>query len=198
MKTPLPAVAVLSALAVAACATTPPPPSPIQTARFAAPDVSNAIPGEVAVVAAPGQDRALLAPYLEAVSRELAGRGMTLVADGQGAARAEVRVEQAVFAEGQRRGPVTVGAGGSTGSYGGGVGVGIGINLGGRPKDFIATTLGVMIRDGSSGASLWEGRSGWQVRSDADEAADNLAADNLAAALFAGFPEGDSAVIGTE
>lgn len=198
MKILLPTFVALGAFTLSACATTPPPPSTIEVAQFAAPDRQFANLGEVSVAAAPGQDRLLITPYLRSVSEEMSRLGWSVVSPRDGVARADVRVEQSIVAEGRRRSPVTVGAGGSTGTYGSGAGVGIGINLGGAPKDFIATTLGVMIRDGATGDSVWEGRANWDVRSDASEASDEATAENLAAALFEGFPDGDGGVIDPE
>ena len=102
---------------------------------------------------------------------------------------AEIRVERFIAREGGRRSPVSVGVGGSTGSYGSGVGMGVGINLGGgRPAEQIDTELQVMIRPGAGGDALWEGRARFTATANSDFADQRAAAAKLADALFSGFP----------
>jgi hypothetical protein len=87
-----------------------------------------------------------------------------------------------------RRSPVSVGVGGSTGSYGSGVGLGIGINLGGGPKRMADLQLSVRIDNAATGQALWEGRAltAVPVKSPANQT--SLAAAKLAEALFKDFP----------
>ncbi len=87
-----------------------------------------------------------------------------------------------------RRSPVSVGVGGSTGSYGSGVGVGVGINLGGGPRKMLDLQLSVRIDDAASGQALWEGRALTAVPVKAPAAQPSLAAAKLAEALFKDFP----------
>ena len=101
---------------------------------------------------------------------------------------AEVRVERFTDAPGARRGPVNVGVGGSTGSYGSGVGVGIGLDLSGPPPEVTGNQLGVVIRDNASGQALWEGRAEFSASTNSDFASAQAAARKMAGALFAGFP----------
>ncbi|MFY8195763.1 MAG: hypothetical protein ACOVKV_11825 [Novosphingobium sp.] len=115
-------------------------------------------------------------------------RGFGSATPGAADAIAEVMVERQVLKRERQRGPVSVGVGGSTGSYGGGVGLGLGFNLGGGPKDQVATRLSVRIRDRRTGEALWEGRAETRENAKAKEAAPAVAAPRLAHALFSGFP----------
>jgi hypothetical protein len=87
-----------------------------------------------------------------------------------------------------KRSPVSVGVGGSTGSYGSGVGLGIGINLGGGPKQMQDLQLSVRIDDAATGQALWEGRALSAVPVKAPAAQPSIAAAKLAEALFKDFP----------
>lgn len=89
---------------------------------------------------------------------------------------------------GAKRSPVSVGLGGSTGSYGSGVGLGVGINLGGGPKPVQDLKLSVRIDDAATGQALWEGRALAAVPAKAPAAQPGLAAAKLAEALFKDFP----------
>lgn len=86
------------------------------------------------------------------------------------------------------RSPVSVGVGGSTGSYGSGVGLGIGINLSGKPKDVVTTQLSVQIRRRADNVVMWEGRAVTEAKDGSPAAQPGLAASKLAAALFGGYP----------
>jgi hypothetical protein len=88
----------------------------------------------------------------------------------------------------RRRSPVSVGVGGSTGSYGGGLGVGVGIDLSGPPKAVIASRLSVRIRRGATNEPLWEGRAEIVAREGTPGAQPGIAAGKLADALFRGYP----------
>ena len=87
-----------------------------------------------------------------------------------------------------RRSPVSVGVGGSTGSYGSGLGLGIGFNLGGGPKRMADLQLSVRIDDAATGQAIWEGRAQTAVPVKAPAAQPSLAAAKLAEALFRDFP----------
>jgi hypothetical protein len=93
------------------------------------------------------------------------------------------------------RSPVSVGVGGSTGSYGSGLGVGIGINLSGKPKPIVATRLRVQLRHVTDKAAIWEGRAETQAKEGTPAAQPGLAAGKLADALFQGFPGQSGATI---
>lgn len=128
----------------------------------------------------------LAAPYLAAVARELQAIGYTdtkapsdVIADIVLATNTRTPPKQS---------PVSVGVGGSTGSYGSGVGLGIGINLGGGPKAQVETTLSVKIRRRTDNLVIWEGSAVQSAAAKSPAAQPGIAASKLAAALFQGFP----------
>jgi hypothetical protein len=176
--------------ALAGC-TTPAYVSPVQVTRFtgSAPDLLGS--GPIAVRAAPGQpaDAADYAVFQTAIADKLAQVGYT-VAGGDAVQVAEIRVERFVRQGESQRSPVSVGVGGSTGSWGSGIGGGIGINLGGGGGggDQVGTRLQVMIRPSAGGDALWEGRADFTASANSDYADRRAAAERLADALFAGFP----------
>lgn len=183
-------LAALAALALAAGCTTPAYVSPVEVTRF-----SEAAPGQLgrgaiavraAPVEAPGSWE--MAAFQQAVAAELQELGYTVT--DSAAQVAEIRVERATARQAiGRRSPVSVGVGGSTGSYGSGVGAGIGINLGGnRPSEQIDTQLHVMIRPAPGGNALWEGRARFSATANSQYADQRAAAGKLADALFSGFP----------
>ncbi len=124
-----------------------------------------------------------------AVSAALARTGFTVNERGPGELEAVVGIERQAYLPGERRGsPVSVGVGGSTGSYGSGLGLGIGINLAGKPKPVVATRLQVQLRRVADGAAIWEGRAETQAKEGTPAAQPGLAAGKLADALFRDFP----------
>lgn len=177
-----------AALALGGCAT---PPGPVEVTRFVAADrVAQLGEGTIFVesIAGADGDTLALAPYKAAVSTELTRLGYS-ESDRAGATQlAQVMVERYTLAAGGKRSPVSVGVGGSTGSYGSGVGVGIGINLGGGAKDRLGTTLTVRIVDKATEASLWEGRADFQPPEDSPLARTQANAQTVASALFREFP----------
>jgi hypothetical protein len=183
----LPVVALSAVLS--GCAT---PVGPVEVTRFHLPDTSVLGRGPIRVEPAPGQDGASIEfrTYAAAVAQELTRLGYSEAVPGgpSGTQVAVLSVDRQTFSPGQRRSPVSVGLGGSTGSYGSGVGLGLGINLSGPPKDQVETQMSVMIRDRASGQSLWEGRAQFSVRADAPVAQTSLGAAKMAQALFKGFP----------
>lgn len=183
--------AVLLALpmVLSACATATPP---VEVTRFHAPETVGRLGrGVIAVVPASGGSASAfeLATYRAAIARELARLGYVEAAPGIGASQiAEFRLDREVLRAASDRSPVSVGVGGSTGSYGSGVGVGVGINLGGGSPDRVETELAVTIRDVASRQSLWEGRAGFGAARNSRDAGTQAAANRIAAALFSAFP----------
>ena len=165
------------------------PVGPVQVTRFHAPDVSPLGKGAIAVEAAPGSDPASLEwqTYSAAVTRQLILLGYTEAKPGSGGQVALVKLSRRTLAP-PGSSPVSVGVGGSTGSYGSGVGLGVGINLSPKPAAEIATDLSVSIRDRASGATLWEGRATFVVSGKSPLATTALGAPKMSEALFAGFP----------
>ena len=187
-----------AALALGGCATAVPP---VEVTRFH----TNAAPGwapgtRYAIATAPLDAPGNGAPgtampslewnsYRAAVDQQLQRQGLVAAGSGE---RAPLLVRIAFDRSEQlpegRRSPVSVGVGGSTGSYGSGVGLGIGINLGGGPKRMADLQLSVRIDDAATGQALWEGRALTAVPVKAPANQPSLAAAKLAEALFRDFP----------
>jgi hypothetical protein len=102
--------------------------------------------------------------------------------------RAVVDLRRDTIEPSRRRSPVSVGVGGSTGSYGSGVGLGIGIDLSGKPKPIVTTQLRLQIVPASGGQAVWEGRAETSAKQGSPEAQPAAAADKLAGALFREYP----------
>jgi hypothetical protein len=174
------------------CAT---PVGPVEVTRFHVPQARLGS-GPITVLPAPGQDGASLEfrSYAAAVASQLVRLGYREGTDG---AVALVAIDRAVLAPERSRGPVSVGVGGSTGSYGSGVGLGIGLDLSGPPPEQVETRLSVMIRDRSGGEVQWEGRARFAVSAKSPLASTQLGAAKLAEALFRDFPgaSGDTILV---
>lgn len=184
------ATLAVATFALAGCATVPT--GPVEVTRFVAEDTASRLgQGSIFVETAPGMDgdSLELAAYKAAVAQELVQLGYTESSRTEAGQVAQVRLERAAFASQRERGPVSVGVGGSTGSYGSGVGLGIGINLGGgRDREQVETRLGVMIRDRATNIALWEGRASFSVGTSSELAATPANAAAVADALFREFP----------
>lgn len=172
------------------CATAVPP---VEVTRFHAPDPvarSGGFVTEPMVVQL--IETIEFRTYAAAVSQEMQRIGFTDEAGKQTLAPSEyiVRVDaqRTVQSPLANRSPVSVGVGGSTGSYGSGVGLGIGIDLSGKPKDIITTSLSVQIRKRADNSAIWEGRAITQAKDGAPAAQPGIAAAKLASALFSGYP----------
>ena len=178
-------------LAVSACAT---PQGPIEVTRFVDPAGSARLgQGTVFVESAPGSPDGLeAAPYKAAVAAALTRLGYRETERANAAQIAQVRIDRYSESPEGHRNPVSVGVGGSTGSYGSGVGLGLGINLGGGPRATIGTQLAVTLRDarasGTGATNLWEGRANIQTTDKSPLADRTRNAQALAAALFRDFP----------
>lgn len=129
------------------------------------------------------------ASYRAAVEQELLRLGMvTPPADARATFQVMMGFDRNVQMAEERRSPVSVGVGGSTGRYGGGLGVGVGIDLSPKPKDKLFYQLSVRINRSADGVALWEGRAETAVAEGTPAAQPSLAAAKLAGALFQGFP----------
>ena len=185
------ATGVLAALLVSGCTAMTPP---VNVTRFHNAQVAPIIPGTVRIqanVTEEGDGRSLeYGTYSAALLRELQRVGFAEARDNPDKSEyvARYTIDRAVLSAGGSRSPVSVGVGGSTGSYGSGVGLGIGINLGGRPKDKIVTELSVRISSRASGNVVWEGRASIEAKQGSPAAQPGLAAAKLAEALFRDFP----------
>jgi hypothetical protein len=186
-----------AALALSACATTPYT-GPVEVTRFVAPDQAGLGRGTIAVLFPDevGNVTARTA-FARAVSAELTRLGYTVVDTSADASQtAAVRTSRTpIAATEDRRGPVSVGVGGSTGSYGSGLGMGIGINLGGgREGPAVMTNLEVRITH-ADGASLWEGRAQIATGVKSPYSNPDVSARTLAAGLFKDFPGGNGETV---
>lgn len=180
---------LLLAALLGGCAT-PAYVSPVEVTRFVGEAPAYLAQGTIQVVAAPGleTDSIEYDLYADAVRRELETLGYRVVLVN-GSQVAQLSLDQYVVNEGTRRGPVDVGVGGSTGTYGSGLGIGIGFNLGGgQNAERIARELAVSIREAGGTLNLWEGRAAMTATANSDYAATAVAAPYMAEALFAGFP----------
>ncbi|MDZ4139561.1 MAG: hypothetical protein U1D66_11900, partial [Erythrobacter sp.] len=134
--------------------------------------------------------------FAAAVSAELAALGYT-VTDGPADQTAVIRTSRNPIAAAteNNRGPVSVGVGGQTGSYGSGLGLGVGINLGGgREGPAAMTDLSVrIIRDDDT--TLWEGRAQMATGVKSPYSQVDASASALAAALFKDFPGGNGETV---
>lgn len=193
-----PATLGLAALALAGCATRPFT-SPVQVTRFVADNPAGLGQGTIAVTF-PDEvtNESARRAFAAAVEAELARLGYTVVAQGTPASQtAAIRTSRApvpVLAD-NRRGPVNVGVGGQTGSFGSGVGLGVGINLGGGREGANAVTeLSVRIAR-SDATTLWEGRAQLSTGVKSPYSQIDASARALAAGLFRDFPGGNGETV---
>ena len=132
-------------------------------------------------------DRSLSAsPYVAAVTREMQRVGYRNQA-GTSDVVAEIRFGASMIRP-ERRSPVSVGVGGSTGSYGSSIGLGVGINLGGGSAALLQTTMAVRIIRRSDRLVIWEGTAVQSAKAGSPAAQPAIAASKLAEALFKDFP----------
>ena len=192
---------LLSVVALLAFASPALAAAPVEVTRFHTPATLVQLgPGWVEIVPTAGIDARSLETraWLDAVARELAGKGFAASAPQPGVGRiAEVRLTRDAVPGSERRRSgssvsVGVGTGGGGGWYGGGSHVGLGVGLGfplggGRSRGGdVESQLSVTIRDKASGAALWEGHS--NLRTAQRDAGRPETVTRLAHALFAGFP----------
>ena len=179
--------ASLLATALAGCVA---PIGPVAVTRFHLADTMPLGHGAIAVVAAPGNDPAALEwqSYRGAVARQLLLLGYSAGDPATAPQLAELGLVRSTLAPPRGSSPVSVGVGGSAGSYGSGLGIGIGLNLSPKAEQQIASELAVRIRERASSRVLWEGRAEFTVRASSPLAASGLGAAKLGEALFKGFP----------
>ncbi len=183
----------IAALSVAACAT--PYTGPVEVTRFVAAGQEQLATDSIALQF-DSDDRVInQLAYDEAVRAELAALGYAVEPASASRHKAWVRIEQSGLDTGRSRGPVSVGVGGSTGSYGSGLGLGVGINLGGQSKPRFVTEMAVRITDWESGDTIWEGRAELITSTDSAYASPQQNARTLARALFRDFPGGNGETI---
>lgn len=150
--------------------------------------------GPIAVESVEPRDASSLefAQISASVARELTRLGWTVVPNSASEQVAMVSLAQQ-SREAARRSGVSIGIGGSTGSYGrrGGVAVGggVAIPVGGRGSNLVVgSQLSVRIQRRSDATVAWEGRAETEARAGTPLASRAGAADRLAEALFRDFP----------
>lgn len=187
-----------TALALSACATTPYT-GPVEVTRFVAENPDGLGKGPI-IVYFPDEvsNQNAKSAFKIAVEGELRTLGYTIVPqEGAGIQVAAVRTSRNAIAATveDRRGPVSVGMGGQTGSFGSGVGLGVGINLGGgRESPAALTELSVRITN-ADGTALWEGRAQMETGVKSPYSQVDASARALAAALFKDFPGGNGETV---
>lgn len=177
--------AVALSLTLSACVV---PTGPVEVTRFNR-VADGYIYGDGSYIATPAKagDALSLSPYLAAVAREMQQIGYSEKLDNSDVI-AEVSVSARKI-EAPQRSPVSVGVGGSTGSYGSGVGVGLGFDLGSLGnKERVQTTLSVRLLRRSDNLVIWEGRAEQSAGATSPAAQPGIAASKLASALFQDFP----------
>lgn len=195
-------MAAMAASALSGCASIPAP-GPVEVTRFHnAEALASVQPGAVFVTSAPGSeiDTLELSPYKAAVAAKLAELGYSEAGRDAAGQVAQVKLERfRIGGDERRRGPVSVGVGGSTGSYGSGVGLGLGINLGGGgSSERVGTELSVMLRDVASGEAVWEGRATFTVSPKSELADPARNAQVIVDAMFSDFPGNNGETIEVE
>lgn len=184
-------------LVLAGCATTPFT-GPLEVTRFVASEPVGLGQGTIAV-AFPDDMSNMVArrAFAAAVGAELAKLGYTVVPEGTPAGQtATIRTTRnPIAAIEDRSGPVSIGIGGQTGSFGSGLGMGVGINLGGgRESASVMSDLAVrIIRD--DGTTLWEGRAQIATGVKSPYSPVEASARTLAAGLFKDFPGGNGETV---
>ncbi len=162
--------------------------SPVSVTRFSNDAVAELGQGTISVIPSENtqSDSLEYGLFAAEVAGELGSLGY-LVVDSGADQLAVISLSQTVSRP-QRRGPVSVGGGATTGSFGTGVGVGVGIDLSGPDPDEISTQLFVAIRPADGGDNLWEGRASGIASSNSPLADPAATSDRMAEALFSDFP----------
>jgi hypothetical protein len=182
------AALLVTLLLLGACATAIPP---VEVTRFHQQPIAGS--GRVAIQPADPRDADSLEfrSHANAVAAALRRVGFTVLDEGASGGDFIARVEaarQTRMPATARRGPVSVGVAGSTGSYGSSMGVGIGIDLSGAPKPTVLMQLKVQLRRAGDGVTIWEGRAETYAQEGTPAAQPGLAAGKLADSLFRDFP----------
>jgi len=192
----------VAATLLAGCATATPA-GPVEVTRFHnSAALAQVGTGTIFVETASGDEsKALeLSAYKREVSQQLLALGYSEASRAEADHIAQVALERyTIEPEQNRRGPVSVGVGGSTGSFGSGVGLGVGINLGGGgKKERVGSDISVRIRDAKTQQSLWEGRASLAVGLNSPLAKPAANAAIIVDALFHNFPGNDGETIEIE
>lgn len=177
----------LGALALGGCASSSWV-SPVEVTRFTGTTPAELGMGTISIqpVSTDSPQSIEFSLYRAELAQQLTELGYSVV-DGASRQVAVLDIQQAT-SQAQRRGPVSVGGGASTGSYGSGVGLGVGIDLSGPKPDEILTNVAVYIRPADNGGNLWEGRARFTATANSEFADPAMAASRAIDALFTDFP----------
>ena len=188
-------IVLAAAASLSSCASTYT--GPVEVTRFADQSRDAIVPGPIALELPEemSNQRARFV-FEQAVAEELRQLGYEIAMErSRNTQVATIRTSREPVASATRRSPVSVGVGGSTGSYGSGVGVGVGINLGGGSSGpRVVSELSVRITD-TEGRVRWEGRAQQPVSVKSPYADVEASARTLAAALFKDFPGGNGETV---
>ncbi|MEO1729327.1 MAG: hypothetical protein AAFR64_01155 [Pseudomonadota bacterium] len=193
------ALAALLALGINAC--TSAYTGPVEVTRFVAAEPAGLGQGTIALSFDESlKNQAAKDAFRGAISDELALLGYTVIDNAETAGQiARIDTSRSPLASGQQRNPVSVGVGGSTGSYGSGLGVGVGFNLGGTsqsPRVLSQLSIAISANDPETPReNLWEARAQFPTSVDSPYAAVEDNARALAAAVFKDFPGGNGDTI---
>lgn len=182
--------ALMMAAALAGCATTtgPGPRYGTEATRFHLGDPIARGPIAVEPVTAADANDPEFRAYADIVARHLTQLGWTVVNTiGNSETVAIVNVQQRSLAD-VRRPPVTIGVGGGSFGWHGGVGGGVSFPVGGGTRPLVGTLLEVRIKRRSDGTVFWEGRASTTAPPGAPGAQPIPAVEKLANLLFQDFP----------
>ncbi len=139
--------------------------------------------------------------FRSAVGNELGRLGYTIISNEDIAGQiATISTSRSSPGQTDPQNPVSVGVGGSTGSFGSGLGVGVGIILGGSGNQSprVVSELSVAIAANSQDPNrlnLWEARAQFPTSVDSPYAPVDVNARTLAAAVFQDFPGGNGETV---
>lgn len=175
---------------------------PVEVTRFVADDRATLGQGRIRIEFPDEiRNKAARDAFTAAIAQSLTSLGYEVVLDFNPAVSdpatqiAAVRTSRSALAGESSRGPVSVGVGGQTGSFGSGVGVGVGVDLGGGTRGpNVLSELAVRIST-MDGVSLWEGRAQQPVSINSPYSEVATSANTLAAALFRDFPGGNGETV---
>ena len=175
---------------------------PVEVTRFVAAQTPGLGEGTIALRFSDElTNEAAREAFRGALSDELSLLGYTVIGNEETANQiAFVSTSRNALAQSPQQNPVSVGVGGSTGTFGSGLGVGVGINLGGmgNTSPRVVSQLNVAIAANTpepDRQNLWEARASFPTSVDSPYAPVEANARALAAAVFKDFPGGNGDTI---
>jgi hypothetical protein len=146
--------------------------------------------GQIAIEAADPRDTATpeFRIFSDIVGRQLTQLGWTVVNTVPNSEQVAIVAVSRGSRETYKRPPVSIGIGGGTGGWHGGVGGGASFGVGGGPRQVVGTLLDVRIKRRSDGTVFWQGQATTEMPAASADAQPAAAVEKLAAALFRDFP----------